>query len=227
MRPVQSRELAVKADALTGRLADSRSKRVVFLAHCILNQNTRYLGGACRSCCVREIVDRCLDADVAIVQLVCPEQQVWGGVLKRRMLRLYGADSGRGARPVLAALLPVAERYTRRMYRRLAHRVAREIEDYVHSGFAVLGIVGIDGSPSCGVGTTIDMVHCAGEIMRIRPRDISVDTQNALVRRERRPGRGIFMDELRKALDRRKLTVPFLAHDLFDELDGRQSRLRL
>ena len=75
---------------LLNRLADDRSKRVIFLSHCLLNENTRYLGGACRAACVREVVEECMDRDLGIVQMPCPEQQAWGGVLKRTMLRAYG-----------------------------------------------------------------------------------------------------------------------------------------
>ena len=39
---------------------ETRAKRVVFLSHCILNENTRYLGGAGRGGCVREVVEQCL-----------------------------------------------------------------------------------------------------------------------------------------------------------------------
>lgn len=80
-----------KALALQQRLKDSRSKQVVFLSHCILNENTRYLGGACRGSCIREIVEQCLDNNWGIVQMPCPEQHVWGGVTKRLLLISYGA----------------------------------------------------------------------------------------------------------------------------------------
>ncbi len=43
----------------TERLEDRRSRKVVFLSHCLLNENTRYLGGACREGCVEEIVQLC------------------------------------------------------------------------------------------------------------------------------------------------------------------------
>jgi hypothetical protein len=33
---------------LLERLKDERSKRVIFVSHCWLNENTRYLGGAFR-----------------------------------------------------------------------------------------------------------------------------------------------------------------------------------
>src|SRR5512134_3186554 len=97
------------------RLQDRRSRRVIFLAHCLLNENTRYLGGACRPAMVREVVDFCLRHDVAIVQLPCPEQCAWGGVLKRRLLRFYGVE-GSWRSWVGHLLLPVMTWWTRRVY---------------------------------------------------------------------------------------------------------------
>ena len=111
---------------LRQRLADHRSKRVVFLAHCLLNENTRYLGGACRAGCVREIVEQCVAGDMGIVQMPCPEQQAWGGVLKRRLLATYGAQ-GTWFYRCRGLLLPLLLAYTRWVYQRLAAQIARQI----------------------------------------------------------------------------------------------------
>ena len=46
-----------RAKVVVNRLADERSGRVVFLSHCLLNQNTRYLGGAFRPGAVDEVVE--------------------------------------------------------------------------------------------------------------------------------------------------------------------------
>jgi hypothetical protein len=42
---------------LLERLKDERSKRVIFVSHCLLNENTRYLGGAFRRGCADKFVD--------------------------------------------------------------------------------------------------------------------------------------------------------------------------
>ena len=42
---------------MRSKLRDERSGRVVFVSHCLLNQNTRYLGGAFRPGAVHEVVD--------------------------------------------------------------------------------------------------------------------------------------------------------------------------
>ena len=42
---------------LSERLRDERGRRVVFVSHCLLNENTRYLGGAFHSGAVPEIAE--------------------------------------------------------------------------------------------------------------------------------------------------------------------------
>ena len=213
---------------LIDRLRDQRSKQVVFLSHCLLNENTRYLGGACRRCCVREVVEQCMDRGIGMVQMPCPEQQVWGGVLKRRMLRLYGSRRRGALRArLIRALLPLALVHVRREYRRLAHAIVRQIEDYADSRFTVVAIVGIDGSPTCGVQRTIDIEGFVDAAARVDPAQLSTAEHNELVRLHVSRGRGLFIEELHRALRARKLQVPFLAHDLLRELRGLRSDLTI
>jgi hypothetical protein len=42
---------------LSERLSDERGKRVVFVSHCLLNENARYPGGAFHSGAVPEIAE--------------------------------------------------------------------------------------------------------------------------------------------------------------------------
>src|SRR5215471_7303757 len=135
---------------LLERLADERSKRVIFVSHCLLNENTRYLGGAFWPGGMDELVDIFQQESLGICQMHCPEQRAWGGVLERYMLPIYGSHGTLFYR-LRHVLLPLFLWYTRWRYRRLAKEVVRDIEDYVRSGFGVVGIVGVGGSPSCGV----------------------------------------------------------------------------
>ena len=208
--------MSSKVDVLVEHLRDRRSRKVAFVSHCLLNQNTRYLGGACRACCVREVVDGLLDRDIGIVQMPCPEQLAWGGVLKRHLLRMYG-------HPRAAALAGIARAYSRIVFHRLATRVASEIADYVDAGFTVEAVIGVDGSPSCGVATTVDMRGALRDIAAADPRQLTIDGQNALVRQHLEAGPGLFIEQLQRELRRRRLEVSFVAHDMIAELDGRSS----
>ena len=137
------------ARLLLDQLHDERSRRVVLVSHCLLNENTRYAGGATRPGAVAEIVDELIAAGYGIHQLPCPERLAWGGVLKRHSLRLYHSK-GRPRYALRGVLLHAFVWWTRVVYRRLARQVARDVTDYQRSGIAVAGIVGIGASPSCG-----------------------------------------------------------------------------
>ena len=207
---------------LARRLHDDRGNQVVLLSHCLLNENTRYLGGAGRAGCVREIVDACAVARLGMVQMPCPEEAAWGGVLKRRLLAAYGSSRWlpRLLRPVvLRAVLA----YTRLVYRRLARQTARRVADYRDSGLDVVGIVGVDGSPSCGVTRTMDLSRALDHLCEIDPDTITVAEMTAIVRDAGAPGRGLYIEALQRQLHRRGLEVPYLAHDLLAELDGQPS----
>jgi uncharacterized protein YbbK (DUF523 family) len=211
----------IHPDSWAERLKDDRSRRVVFLSHCLLNENTRYLGGACRAGAVREVVQPCLDHGVGIVQMPCPEQHAWGGVLKTRLLPFYGGE-GTWRHRLRGLLLPLMLGYTRRVYRRLARTVAEQVVDYARSGFVVIGIVGVDGSPSCGVTRCLDVAQGLDGLAHLRA-DATVADANAVVRAAVMPGRGLFVALLQEELGRRGLRVPFSAHDLLAELDGARS----
>lgn len=206
--------------ALARRLEDKRSKAVVFLSHCLLNENVRHLGGACRMGCVLEIVEPCIQLGIGMVQLPCPEEQVWGGVPRRRLLRLYGIERRLPlVRPFLGSAVSLALEYSRVAFRRLARRAAAQIQDYVDAGYTVVGIVGVDGSPSCGV-TRIVGARFATAAAKLRDDELTPERLNALILKFAAGGRGLFIDELQKELRRRRLSVPLLAHDLLRELAG-------
>ncbi len=131
------------------RLRDERGRRVVFVSHCLLNENTRYLGGAFHSGAVPEIAEL-QRLGIGIHQMRCPERQAWGGTVKRLMIPAYGSN-GTVLYRFRAPLLRLFVWYTRLAYWRLARAVVKDIREYQRSGVRVVAIVGVGASPSCGV----------------------------------------------------------------------------
>lgn len=206
--------------ALLDRLGDARGRRVMLVSHCLLNQNTRYAGGATRPGGVTEVVDDLLRKGYGIHQLPCPERLAWGGVLKPHSLLLHGSKGG----PLYALrgllLRPFVWR-TRLAYRRLARRVVGDVADYERSGIAVAGIVGIGASPSCGVTTTVDL-RASLDVLAACP--VAALTREVMndhaVLGCRRRGEGLFIQALERELARRGLVLPAFEHDLAAELRG-------
>ena len=159
---------------------DGRSKKVIFLAHCLLNQNAISDGTVVCPAAFGELIQLLLDREVGIVQMPCPE------------LCCLGLDRG----DVHGAERPVVEENTRirramekdgpRQKREaLADLVAEQVQEYHKHGFQVLGIVGANRSPNCGVETTSDF-------------DREVE------------GRGAFMDAITQRLEAAGISVPML-----------------
>ena len=201
------------------RLRDSRSKKVVFLSHCILNENTRYLGGACTGGCISEVVEPYVASGTGLVQMPCPEQRAWGGVTKRWLLMAYGTKGSLLDR-FRSILLPLFLMNSRRIYRRLAQETSDQIKDYLISGYSVLGVMGIDGSPSCGVNKTLDFGKAFNLTAAIDIDSITVKEMNALIRQCVTDGPGLFTAALKEEFERRRINIPYLAHDLMAEIDG-------
>lgn len=166
-----------KIHLLQEKLKDERAKKVIFLSHCLLNENTRYLGGTCRKACVDELVDELQKQGIGIVQMKCPEQKTWGGVLKREMLMGYGIKGS-----ILNAFRVPYMMYfiwkTKRSFKRMAKEVVSEIKDYIDSGFELMGIIGIQGSPSCGVSASLDLKKSADFVAQLNIKKIDRDLVN-------------------------------------------------
>jgi len=155
---------------------DARGKKVLLVAHCVLNQNARidecaYFPGA-----MPEIARDIVDSGIGIYQLPCPELLCLG--LDRAGRYRDGKDIG-----IREALLEGESGWK---CRELAVRVMEDVTEYARHGFRLVGVVGNDGSPACGVVSTH---YVDGE----------------------RAGAGAFMLVLREELQARGHDLPFVA----------------
>jgi predicted secreted protein len=210
--------------SLCEQLADARGNRVVFLSHCLLDENVRYLGGAFHSGAVPEAAEL-ITSGVGICQMPCPELHAWGGVRKPMLLRAYSLRDTRLYR-VRRPLLRLFLSYTRLRYRILARGVVRDIERYRHGGVDVVGIVGVGASPSCGVTTTLDTersfeVLASCSLATIDPTLIN----ERAVAGCRLAGEGLFMAALGRRLTRRGIQLRMIEYDLIAEMHGLDQRL--
>lgn len=159
---------------------DGRSQKVAFLAHCLLNQNAISDGTAVRPAGFPEMVSYLLEHGVGIVQLPCPE------------LLCLGLDRGdpQGAeRPVVVENTRIRRAMaqaepSRRLARLVADTMAQLLE-YRRYGFQVVGILGANRSPCCGVDTT------------------SQDDQEVL-------GMGVFLEALSRRLEEVGWKIPMV-----------------
>jgi|LSQX01.1.fsa_nt_gb predicted secreted protein len=214
-----------KIEKLIYALEDRRGKEVVFVSHCLLNVNTRYLGGAFRKGSVTEIIEDMMAMGVGIVQMKCPEQYAWGGVLKKY---LWIAIDTKGTiihfiKPLLLKIFLV---YTRSIYKRVARETVYMIRDYYKSGYKVLGMIGIDGSPSCGVTARLDMKEAFDFFANQKIDHIEVNKFNTeLYAKCTAKGKGIYFEEIVKKLKSLNIDVPIYGHSLIAEMRDEKSKI--
>ena len=146
----------------------SRSRRVVVVAHCILNANAKYLGGAKYPGANLEVVEPYLREGVGIVQLPCPESGLLG--MSRWAMTRNQLDTAAYRRHCAEILRPTVD----------------TLEEFARAGYTIEGIVGVKGSPSCGVTDTSEG-YAGGRIEGVPAHEHVV-------------GRGVMMDVLAELL---------------------------
>lgn len=176
-------------------LDDKRERRVIFISHCWLNINTRFPQGAAFQGANEPLVKTLLDSGLGIIQMPCPEYEVLG-------LEKYAYGD--------IVLEPL-----RAKFREVAQVVVKQIKDYLALGFEIVGILGMNPSPSCGVDSTKGKGTMLGT-----NRDTSEEDDS-----------GIFIDELKKLLAENGLSdirIFAVRRLLIDEpgLEERMAQLR-
>lgn len=117
---------------------------ILFVSHCILNPcskvHTNDVEGMERERALAiKLINTALEKDISIVQLPCPEILMYGtrrwGHAKSQFDNTFFKDK---CRELLAPILA-------------------QIIEYTESPkYQVIGVIGVDGSPSCGVNFTYD-----------------------------------------------------------------------
>jgi predicted secreted protein len=164
-------------------------QKILFVSHCILNIASKVVmyndeEMAREESLRRRFVHAALDAEVQLIQLPCPEFTLYG-------TKRWGHTSNQFDNP-----------FFRRHCRKLLEDPLIEIEVYMADPvrFEVLGFVGIDGSPSCGVDYTC--IGPWGGNLGEREDLGSLVADVRLVKKA-----GVFFDELEKILKERGVTL--------------------
>ena len=157
---------------------DNRSKKVVLLSHCLLNQNSISDGTADFPSQFREIIEQLMNNNIGIIQLPCPELLCLG---------LERGDACGAQRALLEENTRIrslmSEVKNKQRLQRKAEELVEELQEYRTHGFKILGLIGVNRSPSCGIETT---------------------TRNGAEQQ----GQGVFIEVLREILVHYGITVP-------------------
>ncbi|MBB6218028.1 putative secreted protein [Anaerosolibacter carboniphilus] len=110
-----------------------RKKKIILATHCILNQNAVIRDWERAEGAFNSIVRILLDYNVGIIQLPCPEFTYLG--------------EGRPPK--------TKEEYDKESYhlhcKQLSIPIVKELGEYIKKDYHILGLIGIQGSPSCDI----------------------------------------------------------------------------
>jgi predicted secreted protein len=161
---------------IRGKETVQRSKKFVFVSHCIICQSIRAQGVSIRfPAIVNPIVRLLMENDVNIVQMPCPEMDYEGVI--RKAVRKDAYDNPN----------------FRKICRKYAEQVLNTMKLLSDAGYKILGILGIENSPTCGVKFVFR--NGKGRVHES----------------------GVFIEELQKLLSSEKVkTIPFLGIQTFN-----------
>lgn len=174
-------------------------QKILFVSHCLFNdgtklknQNPTEMEEERRE--KRKLLHALLDAGIELVQLPCPE------------FILYGANRWGHA----SSQFDTA--FFRNESKNMLKPFLLQIEEYSShpERFEILGIVGINGSPSCGVRFTYDG-EWGGEFSG----NPHLQDTLASLKKEEKPG--VFLKVFMEMLEERGYKIPFYSFEDFKE----------
>ena len=188
--------MSKETEQSTPVFTDARSKKVVIVAHCVLNQNARIDTCATAPAVFPKVVETLMERDIGILQYPCPELGFLGmGRQGQDCASWDGSYEHESGEVYDQMMVPEG----REFLRGLAKNLVYQVKEYRKYDFKVLGVLGILASPTCGVG----LKYYKG-----------LDETD-----------GAFIEELRNAFDEAGLDLPIVGlNDL--EPDENVARIR-
>lgn len=172
-------------------------QKIVVLSHCFLNDGVKLTHQnieeqAAEKKAKIEFVKKLLDYQVEILQLPCPEFLIYGS-------KRWGHASSQFNNP-----------FFRRAAREMLEPIVLQLEEYSASPerFEILGVLGIEGSPSCGVTFTYDG-DWSGELSG-HPE--LKDTLSGIARVDHA---GVFIEVIKEMLQEKGMDIPIHSLETF------------
>ena len=153
---------------------------MVVVCHCLLNTNAKVMGLAQFPGCSEDLILGLVRSRVGIIQLPCPEMSYLGP-------KRWGMTK---------------EQYDTPMYRKhcrkLLKGIVQDLLAYRSDGYRIERVIGVNGSPSCGVTKTC-FGYRGGEL------DTSQDQHSNL---RFQSGQGVMMEVFQELLEQVGLEIP-------------------
>lgn len=166
-----------------------RNKSILIVANCILNPHAQVYSKNRENLDLKELLDWVYENQIGIMQLPCPETYIYG-------LRRWGH---------------VREQFNNKFFKKTSKKILKpflsQLIEYVNNGYKIIGILGVNGSPSCGIDFSCSSTTWMGEISSI---DSIEKKLNELEYVEKK---GIFMKIFYKLINEYNITMYGLQKD--------------
>ena len=153
----------------------NRGKKILITCHCALNANAKVYPLATVGGVFSDALSAYIDAGYGIFQLPCPELSYLG-------INRWGMTR---------------EQYDHPNFRAHCRDILKypliQLQALAQAGYALVGVLGMDGSPNCGVTLTCEG-YTGGELCSRSNLDGQIDALRFVA------GQGVFMEELMEML---------------------------
>jgi predicted secreted protein len=163
-----------------------RSRRILIVCHCLLNANAKIYPLAVTGGVYKDVLAPYIENGTGLLQLPCPELSYLGA-------NRWGMTKEQYDHPNF-----------RSHCREILKTAADQAEAFIQAGYEITGVMGMDGSPNCGVNRTCKG-FTGGEICS------QSDISEQMKRLAFVSGKGVFMEILTDMLISRNIRTQFFA----------------
>ncbi len=196
---------------------DNGGKKVVFLNNCLLNQTSRAPGVAFREGASTELIQILFNNGLNIEQLPCLECIGMGGVSRKSFDAYFPLLSNfvkNGWFPIVKPYFKLWLNNFGRLCKKEATKVVDRMEDYIREGYTVVGVVGMNDSPTCGVTKTMDIIDFT---RRLVTAEETGNTPKQIIQETLIDGASFFIGNIMKELEEREMDVKVVGFEPWTE----------
>ncbi|MFX0042363.1 MAG: hypothetical protein ACFE8L_05590 [Candidatus Hodarchaeota archaeon] len=212
---------------------DKRGKKIIYVSHCLLNQNLRFPGIAVQSGAIVELITILIRNGIGIELLPCLERKGWGGVSRKTFYKFFpfiNKTIGTKKFPITKLILRFWLSRFKKKCRKEAKKIVNQMIDYVKSGYTILGIITTNDSPTCGYTKTINLLEALKKYKAfgMTPKALrkpNLEEMKNFIPNLCKEGSGFFTSELVKQMKKRKLKLSILGFNIWNNLTEETKRV--
>ncbi|ERI93722.1 hypothetical protein HMPREF1982_01485 [Clostridiales bacterium oral taxon 876 str. F0540] len=152
----------------------------------MLNCNSKVEGPVRRKGPLKELLYELIEKDYGIIQLPCPEMTFYG-------MRRWGHVREQFDNP-----------FFRKHCRQILEPVLEQLQEYLANGYTLNYVIGVNGSPSCGLDLSCSSDKWLGELSKWD----SLDSIKGSLQYKNAPG--VFMEELINLFKKNDISTEFI-----------------